>query len=105
MSDFHVESFVAAARRLRVCEQCGRSILPGSPYRRGAGKYDGEMYSTATHPECHEAAQAYARMSNSWGEDYPWFQHMDLEPEDREWLLKEHPVVAARLGIEPEGGE
>lgn len=105
MSDFHAESFVASARKRRFCEQCGRPIEPGSPYRRGAGSYDGEMYSHATHLECHEAAQAYARLHRLWGEDYPWFQHMDLDLDDEAWLLKEHPVVAARLGIEKEGGE
>jgi len=99
MSDFHVESVVAAARKQHSCEQCGQPVEVGSPYRRGAGSYDGEMYSHATHIECHEAAQALARLSGAWDEDYPWFRHMDMDREDREWLLKEHPVVAERLGI------
>ena len=99
MSDFHVESVVAAARKQRTCEQCGQPVEVGWPYLRGAGSYDGQMYSHATHIECHEAAQALARLLGAWGEDYPWFRHMDIDLEDREWLLKEHPVVAERLGI------
>lgn len=101
MIDFHSNRTVKATRRPHVCEQCGKAIDAGSPAMYASGKYEGYIYSTYTHVECHAAASAFAKANDLYGEEWPWFREMDdSEFQHHEWLFDEHPVVAARLGIE-----
>ncbi|MDK1386325.1 hypothetical protein QN224_12995 [Sinorhizobium sp. 8-89] len=100
MTNLHSDRVIKATRKPHFCEQCGRRIEVGSPAHYAFGVYYGDSYSTHTHVECHAAAHAYAELSNSWGEDYPWFQHMDRDVDWTDWLLENHPVVAERLNIE-----
>lgn len=102
MTDLHSERTIKAVRKLHVCEQCGRIIPRGFPAQYAFGKYYGDTYSTYTHVECHAAARAYAELNDTWGEDYPWFQHMDRDVDWTDWLLEHHPIVAERLNIERE---
>lgn len=100
MSEFHGVRDIKATRKAHVCEQCNTYIDVGSPARYSAGKWDGEFYTTHTHVECHAAALEYARLNDLWGEEWPWFQHMeDSEYEHHAWLLEHHPIVATRLSI------
>ena len=100
MTNFHTSHVVKAGRKRYSCAQCGQRIDIGSPRVRSAGFYDGYFYVNHTHTECEDAALAYARLHRLWDEDYPWFQHMDVDPDDVKWMLCEHPIVAARLGWE-----
>lgn len=102
MSEFNSTRSINAVRRERPCEQCGRKIHAGDPATYSSGKWEGEIYSHYSHVECHAAAHAYATKFDLWGEDYPWFQHMEMEWEDKEWLLDNHPKVADRLNLERE---
>lgn len=97
--DFHTSSPIKSVRKAHQCEQCGRNILVGEPAVKGCGKFDGNFYSTYQHPECQEAGLAYAELTGCYGEHAAWFQHDDLEREDKLWLLDNHPIVAARLRL------
>ncbi|MDB5656129.1 MAG: hypothetical protein JWQ94_3742 [Tardiphaga sp.] len=81
-----------------ACEQCGAPIKAGEIHADVAGMYAGDAYDYRIHLECEAAARAYAKLHGLYGEEWPWFQHQDDEPEDWRWMLKEHPVVAKRLG-------
>ena len=99
MSDFSGNTReVKAVRKSHECEQCGKKIEAGSPAKYAFGIWQGYAYSTYTHPECNAAAREYADINDAWGEEYPWFQHMD-DTDHHSWLLEKHPVVAARLGV------
>ncbi|MBX4889821.1 hypothetical protein [Rhizobium bangladeshense] len=100
MSNLHSDRMITAVRKHHYCEQCGRKIEPGSPAHYAFGNYFGDTYSNYTHVECHAAAHAYAELNGCWGEDYPWFQHMDRDIDWTAWLLEHHPIVAERLNIE-----
>lgn len=103
MSDFHSSRDIKKTRKSYVCEQCNKVIDAGSPAHYGFGIYEGDAYSVHTHVECQAAASAYAKLNDAYGEDWPWFQHMEnSECEHHGWLLENHPVVAARLNIELE---
>jgi hypothetical protein len=103
MTDFHSSRTIKATRRNHSCDQCGKTIFQGCPAEYGSGKYDGNIYSVYTHVECHAAAVEYAKINGLYGEDWPWFQHMeDSEHEHHAWLLEKHPIVADRLNINRE---
>lgn len=96
--DFQQSQHIRSTRKIHVCEQCGRYIEVGFPASYLFGKCDGCTYSTYQHIECDAAARAYAELNDLWGEEYPWFQHMD-DTDHYDWLAQNHPVVAARLNI------
>lgn len=100
MSDLHFSRQIKAVRVKQRCEQCGTTILPGEPAHYAFGKYANETYSYYCHQECRLAGRAFAELNGLWGEDYPWFQHMeDGEFAHHAWLLENHPIVAERMGI------
>lgn len=106
MSDFHSSREIKKTRKQYVCEQCNRVIDVGSPAHYGFGRYEGDTYSTHTHAECHAAACHYAKLNDAYGEEWPWFQHMENgEFDHHAWLLDHHPVVADRLNIVREAAE
>lgn len=98
MSDFGSPRQIKACRKSHRCEQCGREIDAGQPAFRFAYVYEGEFGSYHVHPECQIAASQYAKRNDLWDEDWPWFQHMETEYSDRQWMRETHPVVAERLG-------
>lgn len=96
---FHCDTFVIRTRKEHYCEQCGKMISVGSGAFKYVGSgYDG-FYNGHMHDECYYASREYAEMCDAWGEEYPWFQHMELEHEDRQWLLDTYPALAERLRI------
>jgi hypothetical protein len=95
--DYQVVSTVTTRKR-HSCEQCGTQIAIGENSVRVVGRFFGDAYKHHIHIECEAAAKAYAKLHSLYGEDWPWFQHQDDEPEDWRWMLKEHPIVAKRLG-------
>jgi len=99
MSDFYSRRTIKATRKPHACNQCGKVIVSGSPAEYGSGMYEGYLYSLYDHIECHEAASAYAKLNDLYGEEWPNFQYMDDSGCDHlSWLRKEYPVVAERLG-------
>ncbi|WP_293857406.1 hypothetical protein [uncultured Alsobacter sp.] len=90
---------VKAARKPHVCEQCGKGIAIGDPYRRVSGVWEGDFYTQALHGECLDAGNLYALEHGLAADEWPWFAQMNLEREDRTWLLEHFPIVAERLGI------
>jgi 8-oxo-dGTP pyrophosphatase MutT (NUDIX family) len=91
---------VKAVRKAHCCEQCNTMINVGEPAKYNFGIWEGYPFSAYVHLECKEAADAYAELNDLWFEDYPWFQFMDNSEHDHHaWLLENHPIVAARLGV------
>lgn len=100
MSDFHSSREIKKTRKRYVCEQCNRFIEIGSPAHYSFGVYEGDTYGLHTHIECQAAAKEYAELNDAWGEEWPWFQHMENgEYEHHDWLLENHPIVAERLNV------
>jgi len=98
MGDFSSKTSVKAVRKPHECDQCGTSINVGEPAIYCRGLWDGYFYSTYQHPECEEAGMKYARETGYWGEEFTWFQHVDLDEYDlKAWLLENAPAVAERL--------
>lgn len=94
---------IKAVRKAHVCEQCNTKIEVGQPAHYNFGIWEGEPFSVYAHPECAAAAKQYADLNDLWGEEYPWFQHMDnSEHNHHEWVLINHPIVADRLNIKGE---
>lgn len=61
---------------------------------------DGEFFTASYHVECRAAEIALNELrefSAFWGDE--WTTLESIESEDHEWLVAEHPVVAARLGL------
>jgi hypothetical protein len=105
IDDFHSGRTIKATRKPHECEQCGRKIEVGSSAHYAAGRFDGYFYTQHVHIECQAAATAYAELNGLWGEDFPWFQHMDRDVDWTGWLLEHHPIVAERLNIERQEDE
>jgi len=100
MGDFSVRIEVASSRKPHQCEHCGTAINVGEPSIHCTGMWDGYFYSTYMHTDCEKAGQDYAKETGYWDEEFIWFQHVDREEfELDEWLLENHPTVAARLGV------
>jgi hypothetical protein len=97
-NSFYCHRVIKATRKPHVCEQCGRRIEIGSPSHYRTGVWEGHFYAEHAHVECHEAAWEYATLNDLWGEEFPWFQHMD-DRDHHDWLLEKHPIVAGRLNI------
>ncbi|MGJ7039172.1 hypothetical protein J2Y63_002427 [Shinella sp. BE166] len=103
MTDFWSSKSIKAVSKHHCCEQCGKRVEAGSRAEYTFGKYEGDVFGTYTHPECYAAANAYADLNGLYGEEYPWFQHMDETEHDLgPWLREHHPIVADRLGIPAE---
>lgn len=89
------------ARKGRRCDHCSQAIEIGSVYRYTFSVWEGTPGSFRSHIECDTVAREMWRNRN-----YCWDEGIlltaDVEPEDHEWLLSDHPVVAARLGITAE---
>lgn len=100
MTYLHSERVIRATSKRHACVQCGEMIEAGSPAHYAFGVYEDGPYSIYVHIECHNAAHDYATLNDMWGEEWPFFQHMeDSEFEHHGWLLENHPVVAERLNI------
>ena len=99
MSFSNVRS-IKSVRKARPC-RCGQMIEAGQPAVEWVGVTEGEFAAIAYHPECRQAERALNKLHDvQWWDD--WSGIEDVESEDWEWLLTEHPLVAARLNITPE---
>jgi hypothetical protein len=101
--DFQNRMEIRSVRKPHECEHCGRKIEVGNPAIKTTGQWDGYFYALYEHPECEAAGLAYAKETGYWGDEFTWFQHVDLDEYDlKPWLLENAPIVAARMKIELE---
>lgn len=98
---FVSEITVKAVRKAHRCDACCTPVEIGQPMIRCAGMTDGDFWSLKYHPECREAELALNKLHDTWSNS-DWIGLWDFDWEDAEWLLAEHPVVAARKGITAE---
>jgi hypothetical protein len=99
MTDCLISRTEQKARKSHQCDQCRTQILVGTIYIRERGVWEGSPYVYKAHLECQEAVAALHQQRNlNWDEG---INLSDLELEDHEWLLEEHPIVAERCGIRP----
>jgi len=94
---FTTERVIAKVRKERKCEACRQAIEVGSPAIDWSGTTDGDFSHVSFHPECRAAEIALNKAAGTdWDE---WFGLSEMEWEDWQFILDDHPVVAARVGI------
>jgi len=94
---FANERTVRAVRKARQCCACGLQIETGSPAVDWSGTSDGDFHAVSYHVECRAAEIALNKLNDTqWDE---WTGLDDMEWEDWQFILDDHPVVAARLKI------
>ncbi len=96
---FSNECTVKAGRVQKTCFACPAKIEIGQPAVHWTGMSDGDFAAVSYHPECRAAEIAFNELRGTYDDD--WGGLDEMEPEDREWLLAEHPIVAARFGMTP----
>ena len=96
---FSREQTVKATRKPCRCIACNTAIAVGQSAIRCTGMVDGDFNAVAYHPECRAAEIAFNDLRGTYGDD--WGGLDEMEREDREWLLIEHPIVAARMTPTP----
>lgn len=97
---FYRERSVRSTRKQKQCIGCLR-IIPVGSYSLGvAGHWEGDFWSGAYHTECRAAEIAL----NSLHDVYPgeWMGLNEIEWDDWDWLLTEHPIAAANMAITKE---
>jgi hypothetical protein len=93
MSDFQSQRLVAALRKPHRCQNCGGRLNKGEPAIRTTGVWEGDFFDQYNHPECDAAARSFARLTDSWGDEWIFLYDM---PRDQyfNWLFNYHPVAA-----------
>jgi hypothetical protein len=103
---FSNEWTVKAGRVQKTCCACPIKIEIGQPAVHWTGMTDGDFAAVSYHPECRAAEIAFNNLRGTYGDE--WDSLDEMEPEDREWLLAKHPIVAARFGMtttRPDAGD
>ncbi|AXK43883.1 hypothetical protein [Erythrobacter aureus] len=100
--EFINELAVKVVRKARPCAACSTTVQVGDSAVSWAGKVDGEFGFALYHPECRQAEMDLNKLHGTHLHAADWFGLDDIEPDDHEWLLEKHPVVAARMGITSE---
>lgn len=98
-SEFYSEKIVTV-RKPRQCAGCCQMLAKGDQALVYSGKFDGDFGSFTLHPECRVAELAWNKMADTYYDEFVSLS--ELEPDEWEWLLDEHPVVAARMNITAE---
>lgn len=84
-------------RKQHVCEQCGRPIFIGEKHLYSAGKLDGDFSAYREHLDCHDLWITIRGLKDlNWDEESEFLINDDLS-DDREWITRDHPAIAARL--------
>lgn len=99
MAEFYSEKIVKV-RKPRQCEGCGQMLNKGDQALVYSGKFDGDFGHFTLHQECREAELAWNKMAETLYDEFVSLS--ELEPDEWQWLLEEHPVVAARMNITAE---
>lgn len=97
MSDFSATRAIKKTRKPHRCEHCWKIIDPGSPAVKYSGVWQGDFSSVYMHDDCEKAGEAYAKMTDLWGEEWTWLHQLE-EISDFQWLAEEYPAVAKRVG-------
>lgn len=98
MADRTISETIQAARKPHRCDHCGTTIDPGQQYERIRGVWEGTPSVFKSHLECRDCAHQMWR-DRDYNYDEGILLSADVEPEDHEWIRKEYPVVAERLGF------
>ena len=92
------ETNVKATRKLTTCDCCLKHIDVGSSAVRVVGtNEDGEFIASTMHHECRAAELRLNDVHDTMSGE--WIGLSEAEPDDREWLVAEHPIAAARIGF------
>jgi hypothetical protein len=95
---FATERTIKSVRKARKCRACRRQIEVGNPAVDWSGTTDGEFQAVSYHVECRAAEIALNRLAGTqYGDE--WMGLDDMEWEDWQFILDDHPTVAGRLGI------
>ena len=97
MSGFFGERTVKSVRKARRCCACGQMIEVGSSAIDWSGLHEGVFEAVSYHVECRAAEIALNRLNETQYDE--WIGLADLEWEDWQFILDDHPTVAARLGL------
>lgn len=90
------EQVIKATRKRHLCDACDKWIETGEPATHWVGVTNGDFGSAHYHPECRAAEIELNRANDLWNDE--WVRLIDLiEPEDRPWLKREHPLAYRRL--------
>lgn len=93
------ETAVKATRKALRCDGCCTPIAAGSPAERVVGiNIEGDFIAAVFHPECKVAERELNKLYDLNSDE--WVSLSEFDPDDEPYLLAEHPVVAARLGIQ-----
>lgn len=93
-----LERVIHIARKVHRCDDCLLQIDPGQSYVRTRMIHEREPWTYKSHVECDNAR---CDLHSLWclGPDEEISLLNDLCTHDYAYMLAEHPVVAARLGI------
>lgn len=94
---FYRERHIRSTRKQKQCIGCLRMIPAGSPALDVAGHWEGDFWSGAYHPECRAAEIALNALHDVYAGE--WMGLSEIEWDDWDWLLTEHSVAAANMGI------
>lgn len=97
---FFSETDIKAVRKRHRCAGCGKNIEIGEPAFRWTGTTDGEFDTATYHPECRKAEIALNELLLFQDGD-DWGALIEIDDEDRPWLIETFPTVAARMGFAP----
>ena len=87
------------ARKTHICDHCRKEIAVGEKYHRVDGIWEGKFTSFKEHSECHELATEIMKLNvYSYGEGICLWEDLE-DPDEIEWVIKEYPIVAERLGL------
>ena len=83
----NISDTVVTARKPHVCEECGRYILKGQPYRNQTNKEGGDIWTFKAHIDCFDLGSAYRTKNDCWrglGDFLPMYEL--IEPHEfNEW--------------------
>lgn len=94
---FASETPVKSVRKRKRCDGCNTFVEVGEPAVRWAGLTDGDFGTAIYHPDCRATEIALNRLAGTRGDE--WMTLDEIEEEDWQWLVEDHPTVAARMGI------
>lgn len=97
MFNFLRETILRRTRKEHQCVGCSTPIRQYHSATKYVAVDGGELISCYYHVECREAETALNRL---YGDNYYPEDWVNLsEADEPDWLRREHPIVAERLGL------
>lgn len=104
MTDFHIARIRRAKKKHR-CEHCGGTIQPGEEHIYAVQVWQGYFDTNREHQDCREV-WLHLNGERGWDCDgTPFLSDDEWELDEQEWVIQNHPQVAARLGWKREEEE